>query len=159
MGNGIKCKKKSTTDGDRWVGILKRVAAMMVSLRLPEGQPGFRLQEEELQEEACCWFSKDALTVPCFKSPSLYIHAIQRVSVWGVGEWGRRGAEPVFHAEVRRPPPHGAKRDRKTPSGLGPQGEGPSTTTNPAPDTSLTSTGHYFLPRNDTSRDCPTELS
>ena len=60
-------------------------------------QLGFPLQEEELREEACCWFSKDALTVPCFKSPSLYIHAIQRVSVWGVGEWGRRGAEPVFH--------------------------------------------------------------
>ena len=115
------------------------------------GQPGFRLQEEELREEACCWFSKDALTVSCFKSPSVYIHAIQRVSLWGVGEWGRRGAEPVFHAEVRRPPPHGAKRDRKTPSGLGKQGEGPSTTTNPAPDTSLTSTGHYFLPRNELS--------
>ena len=29
----------------------------------------------------------------------------------------------------------------------------------PAPGTSLTSAGHYFLPRNDTSRDCPTELS
>merc|ERR1712110_764224 len=27
-------------------------------------QPGYRLQEEELREETCSWFFKDALTVP-----------------------------------------------------------------------------------------------
>ena len=76
--SGIKCKKKNTT--------LMAIGGLGFSKDgvSPEEQPGFQLQEGELRKEASSWFSKDALTVPGFKSQWPYIPvAIPRLSFRG----------------------------------------------------------------------------
>ena len=87
---------------------------MMVSL-IPytEGQPGFRLQEEELREEACCWFLVFQgcldLTVPS-SSPPAFKYMPYREFLFG--GWGS-GAGGTWVISKKKYPVNGVFLSRR----------------------------------------------